>query len=75
MSAAAPLRRKVSAPVDPELRAAIVARLDCGPAEPIAAAAFVSVATVRKAARGEPVRPMVRAALALAVASLAKVTP
>jgi hypothetical protein len=33
------------------------------------------VATVRKAARGEPVRPMVRAALALAVASLAKVQP
>ncbi len=58
------LRRKVSAPVDNDLRARLSAALATGPAEPIAAAATMSVATVRKAARGEPVRPIVRAALA-----------
>lgn len=57
-------RRKVSAPVDNDLRARLSAALADGPAEPIAAAALVSVATVRKAARGEPIRAVVRAAIA-----------
>lgn len=64
-------RRKVSAPVDNDLRARLSAALADGPAEPIAAAALVSVATVRKAARGEPIRAVVRAAIARVVPAAA----
>ena len=64
-------RRKPSAPLDNDLRARLADALADGPAEPIAAAASMSVATVRKAARGGPVRPIVRAALARVVPAAA----
>ena len=60
-------RRPTAVPLDNDLRAALAKRLDAGSPESIAAAASVSVATVRRAARGEPVRRVVLAALARVV--------
>lgn len=61
-------RRKVSAPLDNDLRAALRGAMTERAPEAVAIAAEVSVSTVRRAVAGHPVRAVVRAALARAVA-------
>ena len=65
-STAAP-RRKTSAPLPTDLRNMLRDAVTTRAPEAVALAAEVSIATVRRALAGHPVRPVVRAALARAV--------
>lgn len=60
-------RRKTSSPLPNDLRERLRAELSTRAPEAVAIAAEVSIATVRRALAGHPVRPVVRAALARAV--------
>lgn len=60
-------RRRVAAPLPDDLRSRLRAELSARAPEALALAAEVSLATVRRALAGRPVRPVVRAALARAV--------
>jgi len=66
MSTAAP-RRKTSAPLPNDLRNMLRDAVTTRAPEAVALDAEVSIATVRRALAGHPVRPVVRAALARAV--------
>lgn len=58
----------MSSPLDNDLRSALRDAMTSRAPEAVALDAEVSVSTVRRAVAGHPVRPVVRAALARAVA-------
>ena len=60
-------RRKTSSPLPNDLRDRLRAELSTRAPEAVALDAEVSIATVRRALAGHPVRPVVRAAIARAV--------